>query len=283
MTISRTTSQPVEAIRRRPVQRVRIPAAAVIVALFAGVFFAVPFVALLLNITWADLPGLLTTPAAVDALWLSLRTATTATVLCIVLGVPLALVLARIDFPGKSFTRAIVLVPLVIPPVVAGIVLTEAFGRRGLIGEHLAVLGLDIAFSTAAVVMAQTFVSLPFMVTSLESHLTAASQDYERVAQSLGASAWRTMWTVTLPLLRPGLISGSVLTFARALGEFGATITFAGSLQGTTRTMPLEIYLARETDPDSAVALSLVLIVVAVVVIAIAYFRPRVQLFGGRP
>ncbi|MDN6351423.1 MAG: ABC transporter permease subunit, partial [Yaniella sp.] len=133
-------------------------------------------------------------------------------------------------------------------------------GRRGLLGEQLSAFGLDISFTTAAVVMAQTFVSLPFMVTSLESHLGSSGQHYERTAQSLGASKWRTFTTITLPLLRPGLISGTVLTFARALGEFGATITFAGSLQGTTRTMPLEIYLARETDPAAAVALSLVLI-----------------------
>lgn len=261
--------------RRRTVQPARIPAVTIIVALIAGAFFVLPFFALLLGITWFDVPALLTSQSAVDALWLSLRTATTATIICTVLGVPLALVLARTDFPGRTLTRSIVLVPLVIPPVVAGMVLTEAFGRRGLIGEHLSAVGIEIAFTTAAVVMAQTFVSLPFMVTSLESHLAASGQHYERVAQSLGASSWRTFLTITLPLLRPGLISGLVLTFARALGEFGATITFAGSLQGTTRTMPLEIYLARETDPDAAVALSLVLIIVAVLVIAIAYLRPR--------
>ena len=255
----------------------RIPAATVAIALVSGVFLLVPFIALLTGITWTELPALLTSQSAVDALWLSLRTATVATLVCIVLGVPLALVLARTDFPGRNLTRVIVLVPLVIPPVVAGIALTEAFGRRGLIGEHLSVWGIEIAFSTTAVVLAQTFVALPFMVTTLESHLASAGQHYERIAQSLGASTWRTFSTITLPLLRPGLLSGTVLTFARALGEFGATITFAGSLQGTTRTMPLEIYLARETDPDSAVALSLVLILVAVLVITVAYFRPSTQ------
>lgn len=268
-------------VRRNPARTAGIPAAAVATAFIAVAFFVLPFIALLIDIRWSDLPELLTSPSAVDALWLSLRTSVVATVLCIVLGVPLALILARTDFTGKTFVRSIVLVPLVIPPVVAGIILTEAFGRRGLVGEHLSALGIEVAFTTAAVVIAQTFVSLPFMVTTLESHLASSEQPYEQLAQSLGASKWRTFATITLPLLRPGIISGTVLTFARALGEFGATITFAGSLQGTTRTMPLEIYLARETDPDSAVALSLVLIVIAVFVIAIAYFRPTRQHDGG--
>lgn len=254
-----------------------IPATTIALALLAAAFFVIPFLALLAGISWSELPELLTSQSAVDALWLSLRTSLTATLVCIVLGIPLALVLARTDFPGRTFMRSIVLVPLVIPPVVAGIILTEAFGRRGLIGEQLSAFGIDIAFTTTAVVMAQTFVSLPFMVTTLESHLGSSGQHYERIAQSLGASKWRTFRTITLPILRPGLISGAVLTFARALGEFGATITFAGSLQGTTRTMPLEIYLTRETDPDAAVALSLVLILIAVIVIAIAYFRPAKQ------
>lgn len=269
------SNNPATQQRQRPVLAPRIPPVTVSIALVAGAFLVLPFIALLTGITWTELPALLTSPSAVDALWLSLRTATVATLLCIVMGVPLALVLARTDFPGRNLTRVIVLVPLVIPPVVAGIALTEAFGRRGLLGEHISALGIDIAFTTAAVVLAQTFVALPFMVTTLESHLTSSGQHYERVAQSLGATPWRTFRTITLPLLRPGLLSGTVLTFARALGEFGATITFAGSLQGTTRTMPLEIYLARETDPDAAVALSLVLVVVAVLVIAVAYFRPN--------
>lgn len=268
-------TKPANSVRSRPILSAGIPVSAIAVAVLAGAFFVIPFIALLAGITWSDLPQLLTSSSALDALWLSLRTASAATAICVVLGVPLALVLARTDFPGRTLMRSVVLVPLVIPPVVAGIVLTEAFGRRGLIGEQLSALGIDVAFTTAAVVLAQTFVSLPFMVTTLESHLASSGEHYERVAQSLGASKWQTFWTVTLPLLRSGLVSGAVLTFARALGEFGATITFAGSLQGITRTMPLEIYLARETDPDAAVALSLVLIVIAVLVIAVAYFRPK--------
>ena len=263
--------------RRQTTVATGVPPAAICMALLAVAFFVLPFIALLVGISWRDVPELLTSQAALDALWLSLRTSIASTVICVVLGVPLALLLARTDFPGRTLTRSIVLVPMVIPPVVAGIILTEAFGRRGLIGEHLSAIGIDIAFTTVAVIMAQSFVALPFMVTTLESHLSSSGQHYERTAQSLGASKWRTFFTITLPLLRPGLVSGAVLTFARALGEFGATITFAGSLQGVTRTMPLEIYLARETDPASAVALSLVLILVAIVVIAIAYFRPQAQ------
>lgn len=263
--------------RRRAEVAAGIPAVTIGIAIVAGAFFLLPFIALFTGITWSELPELLTTDAARDALWLSLRTATVSTLLCLLLGVPLALLLARTAFPGRNLLRSIVLVPLVLPPVVAGIVLTEAFGRRGLLGEPLSVLGIDIAFTTAAVILAQTFVSLPFMVMTLESHLASSGQQFEQVAQSLGASKWRTLYSITLPLLGPGLMSGAVLTFARALGEFGATITFAGSLQGTTRTMPLEIYLARETDPDAAVALSLVLILVAIVVMGIAYLRPTKQ------
>jgi molybdate transport system permease protein len=163
-----------------------------------------------------------------------------------------------------------VLLPLVLPPVVAGIALLATFGRRGLLGHVLEVAGLQIAFSTVAVVLAQTFVALPFLVTSLEGALRTAGRRYETVAASLGAGPTRVLLRVTLPLVLPGLLSGAVLAFARALGEFGATITFAGSLQGVTRTLPLEIYLQREVDPDAAVALSVLLMAVAVLVIVVA-------------
>ena len=169
--------------------------------------------------------------------------------------------------------RALVLLPLVVPPVVGGIALLYTFGRQGILGEYLEVLGLQIAFSTTAVVMAQTFVALPFLVVSLEGALRTAGQQYEVVAATLGATPTTVFRRVTLPLVLPGLASGAVLAFARSLGEFGATITFAGSLQGVTRTLPLEIYLRRETDPDAAVALSLLLVAVAVVVIGVAARR----------
>ncbi|ELT42718.1 NifC-like ABC-type porter/molybdate ABC transporter permease [Arthrobacter nitrophenolicus] len=195
--------------------------------------------------------------------------------LCIVLGVPLALVLARGRFPLLGLLRSLVLLPLVLPPVVGGIALLYTFGRQGLLGGTLDVLGLQVAFSTTAVVLAQTFVALPFLVVSLEGALRTGGQKYEAVAATLGAPPGVVFRRVTLPLMLPGLASGAVLSFARSLGEFGATLTFAGSLQGVTRTLPLEIYLQRETDPDAAVALSLVLVAVAVAVVALAYRRPR--------
>ena len=237
----------------------------------AGVLFvALPLVAMLSRVDWADFVDLVTSESALAALRLSLKTSTISTLLCLLFGVPMALVLARTSFRGQGLVRALVLLPLVLPPVVGGIALLYTFGRRGLLGHSLDVLGIQIAFSTTAVVLAQTFVALPFLVVSLEGALRTAGQRYEVVAATLGARPTTVFRRVTLPLVLPGLVSGAVLSFARALGEFGATITFAGSLQGVTRTLPLEIYLQRETDPDAAVALSLVLVLVAVVVIAVA-------------
>jgi molybdate transport system permease protein len=221
------------------------------------------------RVEWGEFWSLITSDSSRAALLLSLRTSAMATVLCIVLGVPMALVLARTTFRGQGLVRSLVLLPLVLPPVVGGIALLYTFGRKGLLGETIDVLGLQIAFSTTAVVIAQTFVSLPFLVVSLEGTLRTAGQRYEVVASTLGAPPTTVLRRVTLPLVLPGLAAGAVLSFARALGEFGATITFAGSLEGVTRTLPLEIYLQRESNPDAAVALSLVLVVVAVLVIGL--------------
>ena len=203
---------------------------------------------------------------------LSILTASVSTALCIVLGTPMALLLAR---HGLRWLRPLVLLPLVLPPVVGGLALLYTFGRMGLVGQYLEAAGVKIAFSTVAVILAQTFVSLPFLVMGLEGALRTAGDRYERVAATLGASPTRTLFTVTLPLVLPGLLSGAVLSFARALGEFGATLTFAGSLQGRTRTLPLEIYLQREADPDAAIALSLLLVVFAGLVMVITYGRGR--------
>lgn len=240
-----------------------IPAAA------GALFIVLPLVAMASRVEWGDFWSLITSESSRAALMLSLRTSAMSTLLCVVLGVPMALVLARTSFRGQSLLRSLVLLPLVLPPVVGGIALLYTFGRRGLLGETLDVLGLQIAFSTTAVVIAQTFVSLPFMVVSLEGTLRTAGQRYEVVASTLGARPTTVLRRVTLPLVLPGLAAGAVLSFARALGEFGATITFAGSLEGVTRTLPLEIYLQRESNPDAAVALSLVLVVVAVLVIGL--------------
>ena len=236
-------------------------------ALLGGVFIVLPLVAMLARVQWSSFWELVTSESSIAALWLSLKTSTASTILCVVLGTPMALVLARATFPGLRLARSLVLLPLVLPPVVGGIALIYTYGRQGLLGSTFEVLGLRIAFSTTAVVIAQTFVALPFLVLTLEGSLRTAGRRYEAVAATLGAGPTTVLRRVTMPLVLPGLISGAVLAFARALGEFGATLTFAGSLQGTTRTLPLEIYLQRETDPDAAVALSLVLVVVAVLIV----------------
>ena len=236
-----------------------------------------PLAGLLARVPWRGFGALVASDASRDALVLSLRTAAASTVLCLLVGVPLALVLARASFPGLRLLRSLVLVPLVLPPVVGGLALLYTFGRRGLVGRHLEVLGVQVAFSTTAVVLAQAFVALPFLVLSLEGALATAGQRYEAVAATLGARPTTVLRRVTLPLVLPGLASGTVLAFARSLGEFGATLTFAGSLQGVTRTLPLEVYLQREEDPDAAVALSLVLVVVAVVVVVATRGRPALR------
>ena len=235
---------------------------------------ALPLAGLLSRVPWPGLWELLTSQSSLAALQLSILTASVSTVFCIVLGTPMALILAR---HGLRWLRPLVLLPLVLPPVVGGLALLFTFGRVGLIGQHLEAAGIRIAFSTVAVILAQTFVSLPFLVMGLEGALRTAGNRYERVAATLGASPTRTLFTVTLPLVFPGLLSGAVLSFARALGEFGATLTFAGSRQGRTRTLPLEIYLQREADPDAAIALSLLLVIFAGIVMVIAYGKGRTR------
>lgn len=247
--------------------QVGLPSWIYLPAAIGALFILVPLVAILLKIDWALFVPLVTSESSRTALVLSLKTAAASTALCVLIGVPMALVLARGRFPGQSILRALVLLPLVLPPVVGGIALLYTFGRQGLLGQQLEVLGIRIAFSTTAVVLAQSFVSLPFLVVSLEGALRTAGHEYETIAATLGARPTTVLRRVTLPLVLPGLMSGAVLAFARSLGEFGATLTFAGSLQGVTRTLPLEIYLQRETSPEAAVALSLLLIVVAALIV----------------
>lgn len=253
-----------------PRDRVGVPRWIFVPAAVGAAFILLPLVGVLARTPWSRFGELITSEGSRAALVLSLQTSAASTLLCVVLGVPMAVVLARTSFRGQGVLRSLVLLPLVLPPVVGGIALLYTFGRRGLLGGTLEAAGIEIAFTTIAVVMAQTFVALPFMVVSLEGALRTAGQRYDVVAASLGARPTTVFRRVTLPLVLPGLVSGAVLAFARSLGEFGATITFAGSLQGRTRTLPLEIYLQRETDPDAAVALALVLVVVAVLVIGLA-------------
>jgi molybdate transport system permease protein len=243
----------------------------------AAVLLVVPLVAMFGRVDWLRLPDLLASPAAVDAVWLSLRTCAASTVLCLALGLPLAMVLARARGRWAVAGRVLASLPMVLPPVVAGLALLVALGRRAWLGRHLSLLGVDLAFTTAAVVVAQTFVAMPYLVVSVEGALRSAQDQYEVVAATLGASPTTVLRRVTLPLIGPAIASGTALAFARALGEFGATLTFAGSLQGTTRTLPLEIYLARETDTDTAIALSVVLIVLAAGLIAVTSVFSRVR------
>jgi molybdate transport system permease protein len=243
-----------------------VPSWAIALAAIGGLLIVLPIVGMITRVDWANFGALITAEGSVAALWLSLKTSTISTVLCMILGVPLALVLARTRFRGQQLVRSLVLLPLVLPPVVGGIALLATFGRRGLLGQTFELLGIQIAFSTTAVVLAQTFVALPFLALSVEGALRASGARFEAVAATLGAKPSRVFLRVTLPLILPGVISGAVLAFARALGEFGATLTFAGSLQGVTRTLPLEIYLQRETDPDQALALAVLLMIIAVIV-----------------
>ncbi len=239
----------------------------------AALFILVPPAAMVARVRPDQFWTLITSESSLAAAGLSLRTALASTVLCVLFGTPLALLLARSSGGFVRVLRAFVLLPLVLPPVVGGIALLYTFGRRGLLGHYLEVLGVRIAFTSTAVVLAQTFVAIPFLVLSLEGTLRSAGREYEAIAATLGAAPTVVLRRITLPLVMPGLITGTVLAFARALGEFGATLTFAGSLQGVTRTLPIQIYLEREADPDAAIALSLVLVVVAVVLVLVTYGR----------
>ncbi|HZI97368.1 MAG TPA: ABC transporter permease [Actinomycetales bacterium] len=237
-------------------------------AAIALAFLVLPLAALLVRAPWATLPSQLLSPLVLDALRLSLVTATLATAACLVLGVPLAWVLARVTFPGRRLLRALVTVPLVLPPVVGGVALLFLLGRGGLVGQYLDQwFGVTLPFTTAAVVIAEAFVAMPFLVIAVEGALRGVDRRYEDAAATLGASRLTIFRRVTLPLVAPGVTAGAVLCFARALGEFGATITFAGSFPGTTRTMPIAVYLALETDPEVAIVLSLVLLAVSVLVL----------------
>lgn len=246
-----------------------LPALAVLgfPAVVGLLFLLLPLAGLLVRAPWRQLPRLLGEPAVAQALRLSLVCATCATVVSVVLGVPLAWLLARVHFPGRRLLRSLVTLPLVLPPVVGGVALLNALGRRGLLGDQLSALGVSIPFTTAGVVVAEAFVAMPFLVVTVDGALSGADRRFDEVAATLGAGGWTAFRRVTLPLVAPSVAAGAVLCFARALGEFGATITFAGNLPGTTQTMPLAVYLALETSPDAAVALALVLLAVSTAIL----------------
>jgi molybdate transport system permease protein len=237
-------------------------------ALLAVLFLLVPLAGLLVRAPWVGLPGILADSQVLAALRLSLVCASAATGVSLVLGVPLAWVLARSRARGISVLRALVTLPLVLPPVVGGVALLLAFGRQGILGRLLDEwTGITLPFTTAGVIIAETFVAMPFLVITVEGAFRAADRGFEEAAATLGASRLTVFRTVTIPLVSPSLLAGTVLCWARALGEFGATITFAGNFPGRTQTMPLAVYLALESDPEAAVALSLVLLVVSIVVL----------------
>ena len=246
----------------------RAPYALVPLAAVAVAFVVVPFAALLQRAPWTSLVDLLDDPVVTDALRLSLTGAFAATALSLLFGVPLAWMLARTEFPGRSLVRALVILPMVLPPVVGGAALLFAFGRRGLLGGPVYDgTGFLLPFSVWGVIAANTFVAMPFLVVTVEAGLRSADRRYEDAAATLGANRWMVFRRVTLPMVAPSVIAGAVLCWARALGEFGATVTFAGNLQGRTQTMPLAVFLALESDRDAAIALSLVLVAVSLAVL----------------
>jgi molybdate transport system permease protein len=249
---------------RRRVGDEHLPVPVLLLAIAAICFFALPFLGLLWKAPWGDVWTILTSHRSLVALRLSLWCSFWAALFAIVFGVPLAWLLARVHFRGRSGVRALCTLSMVLPPVVAGVALFYALGRRGLVGQYLdRWFGITLPFTTAGVIVAQTFVAMPFLVLTVEAAFRQVDTRYEDAARTLGASRWYVFRRVTLPAIRPGLIAGAALAWARALGEFGATITFAGNFPGRTQTMPLAIYLANETNPDEAIVLSLVLIAVS--------------------
>ncbi|WP_051462791.1 ABC transporter permease [Haloglycomyces albus] len=255
-----------------------VPLGLLFPAMLGALFLVLPLLGILTRTPWSELPSRLADPAIRSALWLSVQTATIATLVCLVLGIPLAWLLARSRLRGLGVLRAFITVPLVLPPVVGGIALLLVFGRDSFIGRRLEDwFDVVIPFSTTGVVLAMVFVAMPFLVVSVEGALRSADDRYEDAAATLGASRWSTFLHVTLPNIVPGVVSGAVLCWARALGEFGATITFAGNFPGRTQTMPLAVYLALESDLEGALVLSLILLVVSVVIL----FALRTKWVGG--
>lgn len=249
------------------IPRTRVPLLLWVPALAGLAFVVLPLAGLLVRAPWRSVLDRLGDPAVRTALRLSLECSFGALGISLVLGVPLAWLFARVDFPGKSVLRALVLLPLVLPPVVGGVALLLAFGRRGLLGPWLESMGIRLTFSMTGAMLAGAFVALPFLVLSVEGAIAGLDRKYEETAATLGAGPLRVFTTVTLPLIAPGLAAGAALAWARALGEFGATITFAGNLPGETQTLPLAVYLMLQDDPDTAIAVSLLLLVVSVVVL----------------
>jgi molybdate transport system permease protein len=247
--------------------RRRLPVGVVALAALGAAFVVLPVAGLLERAPWGRGGELLTSDVAVEGLHVSLIVSVGAAALSLIVGVPLGLLLGRTSFPGIAVVRALALLPLVLPPVVAGIGLLTAFGRRGLLGGPARALGLELPFTTAGAVVAATFVSFPFVVLAVEAGLRSLDTRLENAAASLGGSRWYVLRRITLPLLAPQIVAGIVLAWARALGEFGATITFAGNFRGETQTMPLAVFEALQSDPGAATLLSLILVAASLAVL----------------
>ena len=268
-------------MNRRRGRREHLPLPALLIALVAIAFFALPFIGLMWRAPWSTAWDVLSDDKVRQALWLSIKCSLSATALALFFGVPLAWLLARVNFPGRSVVRALCTLSMVVPPVVGGVALFFSFGRRGLFGQYLdSWFDVQLPFTTNGVIVAQTFVAMPFLVLTVEAALRQLDHRFEDAARTLGGSRWYVFRRVTLPTITPALVAGGVLAWARALGEFGATITFAGNFPGTTQTMPLATYLALESNPDEALILSLVLIFVSFAVLV--GLRDR-WLGGGTP
>ncbi len=247
-----------------------VPRLIVLLGVVGALFVILPIIGLVDRVPWNRLGSLLADPVVLDALGLSLISSLGATAVVLVVGIPLAWLLARASFPGRGLLRAVVTLPMVMPPVVGGAALLFAFGRSGLVGAPLdTATGIVLPYSLWAVVMANSFIALPFLVLTIEAGFRSLDSRYEGVAATLGAGRWTVIRRVTLPLIGPSLATGAVLAWARALGEFGATVTFAGNLGGTTQTMPLAVFVALESDRDAAVALSLILVVISLAVLVL--------------
>jgi NifC-like ABC-type porter len=268
-------------LRRRRAVEPRQPVVLIAPATVAVVLLAVPLIGIVVRAPWDGLVERLTAPEVRQALALSLAVSGWALVLSLALGIPLAWLLARTRVPGKAVIRSLILLPMVLPPTVAGVALLQGFGRSGVFGGVLETFGISLPFTTAAAVLAATFVSMPFLVVTLEGALAGMDVHFEEAAATMGAGPLQTLRFVTLPLVLPSLIAGAALTWARALGEFGATLTFAGNLPGVTQTLPLQVYLLLQDDPESATAVSLLLLVIAAGVLLM--LRGRWLASTGRP
>ena len=249
-----------------------LPGAVKVLAALAVVAVALPLVALAARAPWSDI-GRLGASGPRTALFVSIEVSLAAAALSLVFGVPTALVLARSRFPGRSIVRSLALLPLVLPPVVAGVGLLAAFGRRGVLGRGLAAIGIRLPFTTAGAILASAFVATPLLILTVEAGVRALDRRTEDAAETLGASRWYVLRRVTLPALAPQIVAGLVVAWARALGEFGATITFAGNIRGRTQTLPLAVFEAMQTDPGAAILMSLML--VALSLVALVALRGR--------